>query len=235
MSTTPPLGIASGSGLDLTGLLDEVAYEQPFHTVPGLAHGHVPGHAYTFVHGRCGAWPVVLQRGRLHLYEGVPYQRVVQTIDALRGLGVRTVLFTNVAGGLQPEVAPGDLVAVQRFKLWPCAAWPDQPAEIPTDFVVSQCERVGFYYWMHGPCYETPAEIAALQRLGGSVVGMSTAPEIARCHQLGLRAGAITCVTNSCCQPGVLTHAHVVATARRASARLTAVIRRALPELAARL
>ena len=230
----PQVAVVSGSGLDLTGLLDETGEERPFETVPGLAHGTVPGHVCRFTHGHCGGLPMVLQRGRLHLYEGPGYAAVVRTVDALYAWGVRTVLFTNVVGGLRPAMRPGDLVAIDRVDLWRCARWSNQPASLSPDFQVSGCAFSGIYHWMPGPCYETPAEIAALQHLGAGVVGMSTAPELARCRELGLRAGIVSCVTNSCCRPQVLTHDHVVAIAREASADLTALIRQALPALVER-
>lgn len=231
MTTARLIGVVSGSGLDITGLLDDVDSEHVFDTVPGRTDGTVPGHDYGFVRGRCGPCRIVLQRGRRHLYEGLSCQAVVQTVDAMHRFGVRTLLFTNVAGALRPDLSPGDLVAIDRLRLWPYVRWPDQPEALPTDFVMPGCDLTAAYQWMHGPCYETRAEIAALRRLGSTVVGMSTAPEVARCRELGIRAGIISCVTNVCGGPQVLTHDHVVAVARQASARLTALVREALPTL----
>jgi len=222
------VGIVCGSGLGLTSLLDEVVREQPFNAIPGLA----PGHGYTFVHGLCGPCPIIIQRGRLHMYEGLGYEAVVQTVDAMHRFGVRVILFTNVAGGLLPEMPPGDLLAVKQLKLWRYAPWPSEPETISTDFLVPGCEFTGTYYWMHGPCYETRAEIGALQKLGASAVGMSTAPELARCHELGIRAGVISCITNSCCRPQALTHDHVIAMAQNSSEKLAGIIRNAMPQIA---
>ena len=79
--------------------------------------------------------------------------------------------------------------------------------------------------WVHGPCYETPAEIAALRRMSVCAVGMSAGPELARCRELGIPAAVVSCITNNCCERSTLTHDHVVQTARSASSALVALIR----------
>lgn len=226
------IGLVSGSGLELESVLDRVDREAAFEDVPGLAAGCVAGHDYRFVLGACGGAPVVLQRGRRHVYEGAGLDMIWRTVDALHAFGVRRVLFTNVSGGLRADLGPGTLVAVDAVKLWPCVCWPERPGALQPDFVPAGCDAQGAYFWMHGPCYETRAEVAALQRLGGSVVGMSTAPELQRCRELGIEAGVISCVTNACGAQEKLTHAHVVAAARRANDRLVALLRRDVQALA---
>ena len=225
--TRAAIGIAAGSGIDLGSLLDEVHAEYPFHAWPGLAEGHVPGHACRFVEGNCGGLPVILQCGRLHLYEGFSFEEVVRTVDVLHELGARTVIFTNAAGGLRPEMRPGDLVAADVVRPWRCrlAALPES---ITPDFMVSGCDHVGAYHWMHGPCYETRAEVEALRRLSGATVGMSIAPELVRCQALGIRAAVVSCVTNVCGAGEALTHERVIETAGRSSSALCRVIRQAL-------
>jgi purine-nucleoside phosphorylase len=162
------------------------------------------------------------------LYEGHDYRAATSPVDALRALGADTVLFTNAVGGLADGLRPGDLVAVDR--LAPFAPpgrfrlWPDAPDSVPTDGLLPGCDRTGSYAFVLGPNYETPAEIAALRELGAAVVGMSTAPEVARCRELGLRALVVSCVTNHCSDPEPLTHAHVLEVAARASERLVALL-----------
>jgi purine-nucleoside phosphorylase len=226
--TGSPVGVVSGSGIDLSALLDTVEERLPFESIPGLTAGQVPGHRYGFVRGHCGARPVILQQGRRHFYEGLDHAAVVRTVDALRSLGAETVIFTNVAGGLLPVMEPGDLVAVDRVIPWRYCAWPGQPRELRPDFLLPGCGHTGAYVWMHGPCYETRAEVGAVQTLGGAVVGMSTAPELARCLELGLQTAVVSCVTNVSHHTEVLTHEHVVSVARHASERLVALIRSAL-------
>jgi purine-nucleoside phosphorylase len=229
---TSAVGVVAGSGIDLRGIFDQVDSETPFHAIPGLLSGHVPGHDSVFLRGRAGAVPLVLQCGRLHPYEGHPLETVTRTVDILQQFGVRVIVFTNAVGGLLPELRPGDLVAADRVRTWRYAPYA-LPAEMIPDFVLPHADSRGAYHWMHGPCYETRAEIAALQRLGAATVGMSTAPELLRCAQLGLRAGVVSCVTNSCVRPERLTHLHVLETAREASGRLCQLLHAALPGLAA--
>jgi purine-nucleoside phosphorylase len=221
-----PIGVVAGSGIDLRALLDRIDDEQPFTAFPELAGGAVEGHDGRFVRGSCLDRSVVVQCGRLHFYEGLDYASVVQPIDALAGFGVGTVILTNAAGGLRPEMAPGDTLAVERalpFTAYRC--WQGQPQEIATDFQLAGCDHRGTYVWVHGPSYETRAEIAALQHLDGAAVGMSTFPELQRCRELGIRAAAVSCITNSCCTPQALSHDHVVETAQRASEKLVGILR----------
>jgi purine-nucleoside phosphorylase len=222
------VGVVAGSGLDLTGILDGDARERDFTDFAALANTGVRGHAGRFMCGRCGDVPVIVQQGRLHFYEGLGYAAISRTVDILTEFGARAIIFTNAAGGLLPGMRPGDLLAVDNVRLWPYGPWPGHPEEITPDFVVGGCDWRGTYHWVHGPCYETRAEIAALRRLKSSVVGMSTAAEMARARDLGIRAAAVSCITNNCCTPQVLTHEHVLRTAGSASARLCELLRSAV-------
>ncbi|PCJ61975.1 MAG: hypothetical protein COA73_07275 [Candidatus Hydrogenedentota bacterium] len=231
MTANAPIGIVAGSGINLEGVLDSHHDVVSFTQLPGLPPTAVSGHTGTFTHGICGDQPVILQSGRLHFYEGHPYETVVKTVDYMHDQGVRTVIYTNAAGGLVDTMRSGDLMAVESIALWPYTHWADAPDEIKMDFVLDGCDFTGIYTCMHGPCYETQAEIRALQSRKSHVVGMSTAPEVLRCHKKGMRAGSISCITNNCCAPIHLTHEHVVATAQQASQRITEIIRQALPGL----
>lgn len=225
MTASPRVGIVAGSGIELEALLDEVTQTRAFREVPGLKDTAISGHAGRILEGRSGGCQLVLQCGRLHFYEGYSYERATESVTLMRDLGVESILFTNAAGGLVPSLVPGQLMAVSEISPWPYRGWPDMPAQLELDFTVPDCDRSGTYIWVHGPCYETPAEVAALRALKGDAVGMSTAPEVARCHELGLKAGAISCITNSCGASAVLTHDHVIQTARAASSKLRRVIR----------
>ncbi len=227
-----PLGIVGGTGIALEDILDSIDRTLPFEDVPGLPQARVAGHMGRFVFGQSQGHPVVVQSGRLHVYEGLSIAEAAQTVDALASFGVGTVLFTNAAGGLHPETRPGDLLAVDNVRPLPFRNWQNAPESIQPDIAVPGCEHTGSYLWVHGPSYETRAEIHALQELGGDAVGMSTAPELTRCNELGIRTSAISCITNNCCTSRRLTHEHVLETARQASHKLVRLIREALPKLA---
>ena len=219
------LGVVAGSGLDLLPLLDVIDEERDFREVLGLTTAGVSGHSGRFVFGRSEGVSVVLQCGRLHLYEGLGYAHATVPVAALSAFGVNQVVFTNAAGGLLPDMQPGDLMAADAIRAWPYSKWDAHARPITPDFVPADCEWRGAYHWVHGPCYETRAEIAALRSLGSAAVGMSIAPEMARAQALGMRVAAISCITNNCCTPQVLTHDHVLRTAAAASTRLCAVVR----------
>lgn len=221
---TAPVGIVSGSGIHLKPLLDEVLLELPFAEVEGLTATTVAGHDGAFVFGRCDGHPVILQSGRIHLYEGHSPRAVAAMVEALHAFGVRTLILTNAAGGLEESLAPGDWVAADAVRTWRFNAHPF-PEVMTPDFIVPGCRTRGTYIWMHGPCYETRAEIRALQAMGGKTVGMSVALELERSQQLGMRVGVVSCVTNNCTTQESLSHAQVVEAAERASAHLCAILR----------
>lgn len=226
-----PVGVVSGSGLNLRSLLDEEAGVVTFSEVLGLPGAAVKGHDGVFRFGHCGEVPLILQSGRIHLYEGHSASAVASTVDALHRFGVRRLLLTNAVGGLASDLPLGALVGATAIKTWPFRHHPFSFSGRPA-FRVPGCDAEGTYYWMHGPCYETRAEIAALQRLGGMTVGMSLPLELERCEALGMAGGVVSCVTNDCTQPGVVvTHDEVVRTAKNASTRLAALLRRWLAGL----
>lgn len=224
------IGVVAGSGVVLDALLNSVEARVPFAEVPGLHASTVSGHAGGFVFGSCLGKNVVLQSGRLHIYEGLPLEAVTATVDALASYGVHAIVFTNAAGGLKESMAPGDLMAATKIVRMPCHRWEYRLGALHPTIRLSGCDHEGVYLWVHGPSYETRAEIRALQQLGGHAVGMSTAPEIQRCEELGIQTAAISCITNNCCTPIRLIHEHVVQTAGQASARLVKTIRTAIKD-----
>jgi purine-nucleoside phosphorylase len=228
---TAAVAIVAGSGLDLRPLLTRTEEELPFASFPGLSRTTVPGHGGAFVRGCAGQVPVILQCGRLHLYEGCGLRDVVAPVEILRELDAVAIVFTNAAGGLLPGMQPGSLMGVERVMTWPCRDWPGQPPAIPVDFTIPECEFAGSYTWVLGPSYETRAEIRALRRMGAGAVGMSTAPELHHARRLGLRTAAVSCITNSCLQPQPLSHDHVLAIAERTSGKLVKLLERALPHV----
>lgn len=225
-----PVAIVSGSGIDLRPLADAVYWEKPFAAFPGLCAGQVVGHACRIVFARCGERPLILQVGRRHAYEGVELGELLRPVDLLLRLGARSILFTNSVGGLRWDLAPGTLLGAKAVVPWRFRRY-SLPEMIVPPLLLEGCDEAGVFHWMHGPCYETRGEIEALKRLGGDVVGMSVAPELAYCAEKGVPAALISCVTNSCGAPGELHHASVLEVARRNSGKLCGVIRRHLEAL----
>jgi purine-nucleoside phosphorylase len=244
----PAVGVVLGSGLgawaDELGSLTKI----PYADVPGMARSSVVGHAGNLCLGRVGAVPVACLQGRVHLYEGHDLERVVFGVRLLARLGCRAVVLTNAAGGLDPASSPGDLMLVtDHLNLMgknPLAG-PNEAALGPRfpdmteayDRELSELARVaaretrvalreGVYAGLLGPTYETPAEIRMLRTLGATAVGMSTVPEVIALRHMGVRAAAVSCITNLAAglSPTKLDHSEVEATATKAKGRFTALL-----------
>lgn len=225
MARVSAIALVAGSGMAFDRLLDRIDDERPFTEFPALRPCSVTGHVGRFIFGTCGIRPVIVQQGRLHVYEGLTIDEAAATVDVLHELGARQIIFTNAAGGLQPGTPCGSLLAIDRIATWPYARWHHAPERITPTFHVHGCDARGAYLWVHGPSYETRAEIAAMQRMNLHAVGMSTAPEMHRAHQLRLQTAAISCITNECAIPQKLSHDHVLAAAAAATARLITLLR----------
>jgi purine-nucleoside phosphorylase len=227
---TPPelIAVVAGSGIRLESLPTRVERVVSF-AEAGLPTGAVPGHDGRFLHGLLGRQPVIVQCGRLHLYEGFSLEEVGMPVRYLHRHGVRGIVFTNAAGGLRLGMKPGDLLAVSAVRPFAprrgTGPWPSPPRRVAADFTVAECDHEGDYVWVLGPNYETRAEVRALARSGAMAVGMSTGPEMAVCRALGIRCAAVSCITNNCLQPTPLSHEHVTGITAAASARIVELLK----------
>lgn len=228
--SAPPIGVVTGSGMELERLLDAVVADIPFAKVPGMPATHVAGHGGKFLRGTQMGRPLILQCGRTHLYEGYTPAEVARGVDVMAGWGVGTIVFLNAVGGLQPHLKPGDLVACDEVWAWPSTRWAFPPVQRP-DLILPGCDHAGACVWMHGPCYETRAEIDLLRWSGAAVVGMSLVAELVRCRELGVRSAVVCCVANQCGGSEPLSHTHVLENMHAAAARIRACISGALSAL----
>jgi xanthosine phosphorylase len=214
----PRVGIVLGSGLGAVADAVEDAEVLDYGGLPGFPRPTVEGHAGRAVIGELAGVRVAVLQGRRHLYEGPPYEPIRTPIRALRAAGADTLILTNAAGSLRPEVGPGRLMAISdhinltganplvgpnddaigpRFPSLRDAYDPDLRATLhatANDLGIDLAE--GVYLAVTGPSFETPAEIRAFAALGADAVGMSTVHEtIVACHA-GLRVAAISTITN---------------------------------------
>jgi purine-nucleoside phosphorylase len=251
----PRVGVVLGSGLGgFADALDERT-AIPFGEIPHFPASTVAGHGGALVLGRAGAVPVAVMKGRVHHYEGYSLQDVVFPVRVLARLGVRTLVVTNAAGGINTLFAPGELMVIEDHvnlignplvgpnedALGP--RFPDMSeaydralrdvAEAACAAVGIRCQR-GVYVGMSGPSYETPAEIRMARVLGGDAVGMSTVPEVIAARHMGLRVAGLSCITNLAA--GVsdrkLDHREVLETGRRVTEALLQVLARIVSEAA---
>ena len=253
----PAVGLILGSGLG--GLADEIEerVEIPYGEIPGWPASTAVGHAGVLVLGHVDGVPIVVQRGRAHLYEGVPASQAVFGVRVLVKLGIRTLVVTNAAGAVNESFRPGLLVLISDHinlqgtsplvgpnddSLGP--RFPDMSDAYDPELRAAAREAArrlgidvgeGVYTAWLGPQFETPAEIRFFRAIGGDLAGMSTVPEVIAARHMGVRCLGISVVTNMAAGvgSGQLDHTQVLAVGSEAEPRLTALLRELLPALAA--
>jgi len=253
----PRVGVVLGSGLGaLADELDE-RVEIPYGELPGWPVPTAVGHSGVLVLGRLESVPVAVLRGRAHLYEGIGAERVVFGVRVLGRLGIRSLVLTNAAGGIDPALPPGRLVLVSDHvnlqgtsplvgpnddSLGP--RFPDMSDAYDPTFRQAAREAAarlgielaeGVYAGWLGPQFETPAEIRFLRVAGADLVGMSTVQEVIAARHLGIRCLGISVVTNPAA--GVsderIDHEAVLEVGARAAGALTSLVRELVPTLSA--
>lgn len=234
----PKLAIVLGSGFNhvLAGM--NVDKKIPFAKIPGFPKPSVNGHAGELFFGHLGGTPVMVLSGRAHFYEGQMMERVTFPVRVLAAFGIRDLLLTNAAGGINKRSRAGNFMVLTDHINFMGANPLRGPAILGLNRFVDLTDvydaglnsllfraskrlklklRRGVYLAVSGPSYETPAEIRAFARLGADAVGMSTVPEAVAARQCGLRVAAVSCITNMAA--GIsrekLSHTEVLETAGR--------------------
>ncbi len=216
----------------------------PMGEIPGFEPPTAEGHRGIVVSVPVGETPVLLMMGRQHLYEGYEPQRVVQAVHTAAAAGAETIVLTNAAGGIRAGLRVGEPVLISdhlnltgRTPLTGATfvdlvdAWDPELRSLAREVDPSLSE--GVYAGLHGPQYETPAEIRMLGGMGADLVGMSTVLEAIAARSLGLRLLGISLVTNLAA--GVtgapLSHQEVLAEGRAAAPRLGKLLRGVLERI----
>ena len=217
----PEAGLILGSGLSGFAETVEQPVILPYQEIPHLPASTVQGHAGQLVVGTLSGVPVCVMQGRLHFYEGYSLQQVTFPIRLMQRLGVRTLILTNAAGGVNPDFRVGDLMLLEDHINFVGMAGQNPlfgpnldafgarfPAanRIYTRRLREVTEQVaqdlniklqhGVYTILAGPNFETPAEIRMLRLIGTDAVGMSTVPEALVAHHAGMDVLAISTITN---------------------------------------
>jgi purine-nucleoside phosphorylase len=209
------LGIVLGTGLG--PLADDIqdAVRVPYGRIPGFPAGNVSGHAKELVAGKLNGKRVVAYNGRSHYYERGDSSVMRLPVATLVGLGCRQALFTNAAGSLKATLGPGSISLISDHINYsgrdPLIGDPDDarfvslteaydPGLRKLMKAAAKAEKVkigeGVYVWFSGPSFETPAEIRMARLIGGSIVGMSTVPEVILARRFGLKVAAMSMLTN---------------------------------------
>lgn len=248
---TPTIAIVLGSGLGDFAATPADAVSMPYAQLPHWPASRVVGHDGRLVAGVVSGKRVAVLAGRCHAYEGHDLGAVTFAVRTLGLMGVKTVILTNAAGGINTDLTPGQLMVIddhlnlmggnplvgpagfndERFG----PRFPDMSevyssrlrriADVSAEAIGVRLAH-GVYAALLGPSYETPAEIRYLRMIGADAVGMSTVPEALAARQMGIEVLAISCITNMAAgvhaQP--LVHDEVVATGRRVSGPFTRLL-----------
>lgn len=245
----PEIAVILGSGLGRLADFIEGKQEIPYGEIPNFPNTTVPGHEGKLIFGRLGDRNVVAMKGRFHYYEGHDMGTVVYPVRAFGLLGIKNLIVTNAAGGVNTGFEPGDLMLIRDHisffaenplrgenldELGP--RFPDMSAAYDRTLqkVAQACaERIGIdlkygvYAYCKGPSFETPAEIRALRALGADAVGMSTVPEVIVARHMGMRVLGISCITNMAAgildQP--LTHEEVMETGKKVEQKFSSLVK----------
>jgi purine-nucleoside phosphorylase len=244
----PEIAVVLGSGLG--GFFDrlEAAFSTHYADIPGWPATAVAGHAGRLGIGTIAGRTVAVLSGRVHLYEGHDMDRVVFATRVMGRLGIKALVLTNAAGGINPAFGKGALMVIDdhinflgrnpltgpnddRFG----TRFPDM-SEVYSARLRTLADEVsaergvavqhGVYIAVPGPSYETPAEIRAFRTLGADAVGMSTVPEAIAARHMGVEVLAISCITNMAAGmlPETLNHDEVFEIASRVKDAFTSLV-----------
>jgi purine-nucleoside phosphorylase len=251
----PRIALVLGSGLgdfadDFTN-----ATKIPYAKIPNFPQSTAIGHAGRLVIGNVGDIPVAGMQGRVHLYEGYSVKEVAFPIRVFARMGIKAVILTNAAGGINRNYSQGCLVAIrdhvnlqgvnplagpndERFGL----RFPDMTQSYDREFqrfVTEEGKKLaltihnGVYLAVQGPSYETPAEIYSFRAIGADLVGMSTVPEVIAARHSGIRVLGISCVTNMAAgtTDAPLNQEEVLEIAARIKPQFIALLRAVIPRI----
>ncbi len=249
----PRIAIVLGSGLGAFAQQLEGATAIPFAEIPHFPRSTVPGHSGKLMIGKVAGVPVAVMQGRVHAYEGYSSEEVTFPVRVLGRMGVKMLVLTNAAGGINPGLKQGQLVLLADHinlsgrnpvagrndeRLGPrffdmSEAYSQRLRELAHEAARQMDFRLdeGVYLSVLGPSFETPAEIRAFRALGADLVGMSTVEETIVARQMGMEVLGISCVTNMAAgiQKEPLSHEEVMETGRAVEKQLAGLLTRLVP------
>ena len=252
ISIEPRIAIVLGSGLG--GFADDFdeSVSIPYEEIPGFVRSTAQGHAGRLVIGKVDSVPVLAMQGRVHYYEGYSLEEVTFPVRTFGLLGIKTLILTNAAGGVNVQLTQGALMVIsdhvnlmgvnplrgandERFG----PRFPDMTAVYSPELqelVIEEARAInvelrrGIYGGLSGPSYETPAEIHLLRNLGADAVGMSTVPEAIVARHMGIEVLGISCITNMAAgiSDEPINHEEVMATGDRVRETFTELLQRVI-------
>lgn len=254
----PVIGLILGSGLGVLGEEVEDALKIPYNEIPNFPVSTVEGHAGNLVFGLLNGVPVAVMQGRFHYYEGYSFDKVTFPVRVMKELGIKQIIVTNAAGGVNETFSPGDLMLISdhinNMGTNPLIGpneprmgvrFPDMSEAYSKELRMLArkiAEKInlpiqeGVYVGNTGPTYETPAEVRMLRTIGGDAVGMSTVPEVIVARHAEMKVLGISCISNMAAgildQP--LNHEEVIETTEKVKAHFLQYVKAIVAEMGAR-
>ncbi|QYR19970.1 purine-nucleoside phosphorylase [Paenibacillus sp. sptzw28] len=255
MKEKPEVGLIMGSGLGILGDYINDAVTIAYRDIPHFPVSTVEGHAGELMIGTFAGRPVVLMRGRFHMYEGYGPELTSFPVRVMKAIGVNKLVVTNAAGGINTGYEPGNLMLISdhinltgrsplvgpndsqlglRFPDM-SEAYSRRLRELARQTADKQgfSLREGVYIGVLGPSYETPAEIRMMRIMGADAVGMSTVAEVIAARHSGIEVLGISCISNMAAgildQP--LSHDEVMETTERVKSKFLGLIQGVVPLL----
>ncbi|NMO96915.1 purine-nucleoside phosphorylase [Paenibacillus lemnae] len=251
----PEVGLILGSGLGVLSELMEQTISIPYSDIPHFPVSTVEGHEGELLLGSIQGRPVVMMKGRFHMYEGYGPEMTAFPVRVMKQLGVKSLLVTNAAGGVNTSFEPGNLMLItdhlnmtgRNPLIGPNDSslgvrFPDMSQAYSRKLRSLALDKAkqkgislqqGIYAGLLGPTYETPAEIVMLRTLGADAVGMSTVSEVIVARHAGLEVLGISCISNMAAgildQP--LSHEEVMETAEKVRETFLELVMAIIPEM----
>jgi purine-nucleoside phosphorylase len=213
----PETAIILGSGLNpLSNHIQQPVFI-PYAEIPHFVNSTAPGHSGALISGKLGGKPILAMQGRFHYYEGYTMQQVTFPIRVFKLLGIKNLLVSNAAGGINNTFKVGDLMIItDHINMLPNplvgqndatfgTRFPDMTRAYDREFIkivelMAELHEIevkkGVYVGLTGPSFETPAEYAFYGKVGGDAIGMSTVPEVIVARHAGLRVFGMSVITN---------------------------------------
>lgn len=241
-------GIILGSGLGELKNEVNIIHEIPYSTIPNFPISTVEGHSGSLIIGEKEGINVLLLAGRFHFYEGYNMQEVTFPVRVMKALGIKNLIVSNAAGGMNPDFKVGDIMFIKdHINLFPehplrgrnderlGVRFPDMSEPYALDFI-ELAENIaaeaqipvfkGVYVGLQGPTFETRAEYKYLRVIGGDAVGMSTVPEVIVAIHSGMKVFAASIITDLGIRDelNTITHEEVLEAAQKATPLLTKIV-----------
>lgn len=255
LSLEPKIGIILGTGLGGVADAMEKIVVFPYKDLPHFPVSTVEGHSGNLILGKLSDKPVLAMQGRFHYYEGYSMAEVTFPIRVMKELGIKTLIISNAAGGLNPNFTAGTIMLItDHINLMPAnpltginepeagvrfvdmlGCYTPELQQLAMDVALREGIRIekGVYVALPGPNFETPAEYRFLRTIGADAVGMSTVPEVIVAKQCEMRVLAFSIITDMCRpdSPEHVSHLKVIEVANRTDKTLSRLIAKIVAEL----